>query len=139
MTHIDGWCRLAEGRTRGGSLPLTTLIGSIDIGMCPCFAIQIKNHPILSLYDCIDTPLLLSLHFQSMKILDGFSHLVYIRNILSTLFGFRVFCSVQAAHAVRTPEGIYRFVWSFHFDPLDITVCSHIKQVPLQCRPPADE
>jgi hypothetical protein len=59
--------------------------------------------------------------------------------ILSNLFGFRVFCSVQAAHAVRTREGIYRFVWSFHFDPLGITVCSHIKQVPLQCLPPADE
>jgi hypothetical protein len=30
LTHIDGRCRLAEGRTRGGSLPLTALIGSID-------------------------------------------------------------------------------------------------------------
>jgi hypothetical protein len=30
LTHIDGQCRLAEGRTSGGSLPLTTLIGSID-------------------------------------------------------------------------------------------------------------
>ena len=26
LTHIDGRCRLAEGRTRGGSLPLTALI-----------------------------------------------------------------------------------------------------------------
>jgi hypothetical protein len=50
--------------------------------MCPCFAIQIKNHQILSLYDFINTTLLLSLHFQFMKILDGFSHLVYIGNIL---------------------------------------------------------
>jgi hypothetical protein len=50
--------------------------------MCSCFAIQIKNHPILSLYGCIDITLLLSLHFRSMKILDGFNHLVYIRNIL---------------------------------------------------------
>jgi hypothetical protein len=31
LTHIDGRCRLAEGRTRGGSLPLRALIGSIDI------------------------------------------------------------------------------------------------------------
>ena len=31
LTHIDGWCRLAEGRTRGGSLPLRALIGSIDL------------------------------------------------------------------------------------------------------------
>jgi hypothetical protein len=31
LTHIDGRCRLAEGRTRGGSLPLTALIGSIDL------------------------------------------------------------------------------------------------------------
>jgi hypothetical protein len=30
LTHIDGRCRLAEGRTRGGSLPLRALIGSID-------------------------------------------------------------------------------------------------------------
>jgi hypothetical protein len=57
--------------------------------------------------------------------------------ILSTVFGFRVFCSVQAAHAVRTWKGIYGFVWSFHFNPLGIAVCSHIKQVPLQCLPPA--
>jgi hypothetical protein len=31
LTHVDGRCRLAEGRTRGGSLPLRALIGSIDI------------------------------------------------------------------------------------------------------------
>jgi hypothetical protein len=30
LTHIDGRCRLAEGRTRGDSLPLRALIGSID-------------------------------------------------------------------------------------------------------------
>jgi hypothetical protein len=26
LTHIDGRCRLAEGRTRGGSLPIRALI-----------------------------------------------------------------------------------------------------------------
>jgi hypothetical protein len=31
LSHIDGWCRLAEGRTRGGSLSLRALIGSIDL------------------------------------------------------------------------------------------------------------
>jgi hypothetical protein len=35
LTHIDGRCRLAEGRTRGGSLPLRALIASIDIDWHP--------------------------------------------------------------------------------------------------------
>jgi hypothetical protein len=30
FTEASGRCRLAEGRTRGGSLPLRVLIGSID-------------------------------------------------------------------------------------------------------------
>jgi hypothetical protein len=31
LTHIDERCRLAESRTKGGSLPLRALIGSIDL------------------------------------------------------------------------------------------------------------
>jgi hypothetical protein len=38
LTHIDGRCRLAEGRTRGGSLPLRALIGSIDIHQSSCLS-----------------------------------------------------------------------------------------------------
>jgi hypothetical protein len=30
FTEASGWCRFTEDRTRGGSLPLTALIGSID-------------------------------------------------------------------------------------------------------------
>jgi hypothetical protein len=30
FTEASGRCRFTEGRTRGGSLPLATLIGSID-------------------------------------------------------------------------------------------------------------
>jgi len=38
LTHIDGRCRLAEGRTRGGSLPLTALI---VVCVCVCVRVYI--------------------------------------------------------------------------------------------------
>jgi hypothetical protein len=46
LTHIDERCRLAEGRTRGGSLPLRALIGSIDItekSYFKCLTLQTQN------------------------------------------------------------------------------------------------
>jgi hypothetical protein len=34
FTEVIGRCRFTEGRTRGGSLPLAALIGSIDNVFC---------------------------------------------------------------------------------------------------------
>jgi hypothetical protein len=36
FTEAIGRCRFTEGRTRGGSLPLAALIGSIDIIFLCC-------------------------------------------------------------------------------------------------------